>query len=63
MDPGITETKFGSYKPKPEHLENLPDFPNLLKPEDIARSVKFILESPLNVTIAEMLVVPTSEQY
>ncbi|KAM7347865.1 farnesol dehydrogenase-like [Cochliomyia hominivorax] len=63
LSPGITETKFGCYQEKPKHLQNLPDIPNLLKPQDIARAAKFILESPLHVTIAEMLVVPTSEKY
>ncbi|XP_065365776.1 farnesol dehydrogenase-like [Calliphora vicina] len=63
LSPGITATRFGSYLDKPSHLTDLPDFPNLLQPQDISRAVKFILESPLHVTIAEMLIVPTSEKY
>lgn len=63
ISPGITETKFGTYLAKPKHLNNLPDIPDLLKSEDIARAVMFILSSPLHVTIAEMLIVPTSEVF
>lgn len=63
LSPGLTATQFGSYVKKPSHLENLPECQNLLQAQDIARAVKFILESPLHVTIAEMLIVPTSEKY
>ena len=41
----------------------MPECAEILKPEDVAKGITFILGSPLHVTIAELLMVPTAEKY
>lgn len=63
ISPGLTETNFGANSDRPEHLSKMPEFGEILKPEDVAKGVTFILGTPLHVTIAELLMVPTAEKY
>ncbi|XP_065364121.1 farnesol dehydrogenase-like [Calliphora vicina] len=63
ISPGLTETNFGANSQRPEHLSNMPECSEILKPEDVAKGVTFILGTPLHVTIAELLMVPTAEKY
>ncbi|XP_073828269.1 farnesol dehydrogenase-like [Musca autumnalis] len=63
ISPGLTETNFGKKEPLSENVDSFPAFSDPLKPEDVANGVAFILGTPLHVTIAELLMVPTSEKY
>jgi NADP-dependent 3-hydroxy acid dehydrogenase YdfG len=49
-------TRFGDEKLGEEYYR---DFGVCLKPEDIARSVHFVLDQPTEVVIAQIVVVPT----
>uniref|UniRef100_A0A1B0A028 Dehydrogenase n=1 Tax=Glossina pallidipes TaxID=7398 RepID=A0A1B0A028_GLOPL len=64
ISPGVTATDMSAKTN--EHVENLGESPEifeLLKPEDVAKGILFILGSPAHVTIAELLMVPTGEKY
>lgn len=64
ISPGVTATDMSAKTN--EHMENLgesPEIYELLKPEDVAKGILFILGSPAHVTIAELLMVPTGEKY
>jgi len=59
--PGMVETefaaiRFGDEKRGEEYYRN---FGVCLTPEDIARSVHFVLDQPSDVVIAQIVVVPT----
>ena len=59
--PGMVETEFAATRFGDEKRgeEYYRDFGVCLLPEDIARSVRFVLEQPSDVVIAQIVVVPT----
>ena len=60
--PGMVETEFAATRFGDEKRgeEYYRDFGVCLLPEDIARSVRFVLEQPSDVIIAQIVVVPTT---
>lgn len=65
ISPGATKTNFGTFKSNADkqHLQNMPEIEGMLEADDVARGVLFILASPLHVTIADLIMVPSREQY
>ena len=59
--PGMVKTEFAATRFGDEKLgeEYYRDFGVCLTPEDIARSVHFVLDQPADVVIAQIVVVPT----
>ena len=59
--PGMVETEFAATRFGDEKRgeEYYRDFGVCLTPQDIARSVRFVLEQPSDVIIAQIVVVPT----
>lgn len=63
ISPGLVKTDFGGINKVSDSEVKIPDPSEVLQPEDVSRGVIFILSSPLHVTIAELLMVPSREQY
>jgi NADP-dependent 3-hydroxy acid dehydrogenase YdfG len=62
--PGITRTEFATQRfggDKARGDAYYQRFPGIMEPDDIARAIVYALDQPRNVTVAQMLVVPTRE--
>ena len=62
--PGMVKTEFAATRFDDENrgAKYYEDFGICLEPEDIARSVMFVLDQPTDVVIAQVLVLPTSRK-
>ena len=60
--PGMVKTEFAAtrFDDEDRGAKYYEDFGICLEPEDIARSVMFVLDQPTDVVIAQVLVLPTS---
>ncbi|XP_037936023.1 farnesol dehydrogenase-like [Teleopsis dalmanni] len=63
ISPGLTQTNFGATAFDDKTLRALPTADDILQPEDVSRGVVFILSSPLHVTIADLVMLPSREKY
>ncbi|MBU57031.1 MAG: hypothetical protein CL392_10980 [Acidiferrobacteraceae bacterium] len=61
--PGMVETEFAAtrFGDEKRGAAYYRDFGVCLTPQDIARSVRFVLEQPSDVVIAQIVVVPTQK--
>jgi NADP-dependent 3-hydroxy acid dehydrogenase YdfG len=59
--PGMVETEFSlvRFKGDAERAANVYKGLQPLLPEDIAESIRYIIESPFRISIADMLIFPT----
>ena len=62
--PGMVRTEFAAtrFDDEGRGAKYYEDFGICLEPEDIARSVMFVLDQPTDVVIAQVLVLPTSRK-
>ena len=62
--PGMVKTEFAAtrFDDEGRGAKYYEDFGICLEPEDIARSVMFVLDQPADVVIAQVLVLPTSRK-
>ena len=61
ISPGMVETEFSlvRFKGDAERAANVYKGLKPLLPEDIAESIRYIIESPFRISIADMLIFPT----
>jgi NADP-dependent 3-hydroxy acid dehydrogenase YdfG len=64
ISPGVVDTEIGGWKDKPEFQEmikstNLPR----LDPSNIAQTVRFMLMTPYEVNITDIIVRPVGEAF
>lgn len=59
VEPGLVETELHNHwETKPSEALNIP---HPLKPEDVARAVRFILDQPRHVRIPRLMIVPAEQ--
>jgi NADP-dependent 3-hydroxy acid dehydrogenase YdfG len=63
--PGVVESEFqgvAGYTPE-NFFKGVAKFGALLKPEDVARAIAFVVSQPANVHINELVIRPTGQDY
>lgn len=59
IEPGIVDTDWGEELP--DGFVQYKNSVDMLKPEDIAKTIEFVLEQPDNVSLNEILIRPTNQ--
>ena len=60
IEPGLVRTEL--HRDWPVHPSETMNIPNPLRPEDIARSVSFVLSQPAHVRIPRIMILPSEHQ-
>jgi len=59
IEPGLVDTDWGEELP--DRFVQYKNSVDILKPEDIAKTIEFVLEQPDNVSLNEILIRPTNQ--